>query len=203
MCEITATTLAIAALTTSLAGTAVSAYGQMQQAKAANAQADYQAKVANNNARTAEMEAQYAEQQGQKNAEAQRRRTAIAIGSQRARMGASGAVVDSGSFLDLTLDTAHQGELDAMALLEEGQMEAWRARIQGTNYQAQSKLFGMSKTNPYIGAAGTLISGAGQAGMGFMSLGSKTSGFNVGGARGTSTGTGGGFNMGGGRVSGL
>ena len=203
MCEITATTLAIAALTTSLAGTAVSAYGQMQQAKAANAQADYQAKVANNNARTAEMEAQYAEQQGQKNAEAQRRRTAIAIGAQRARMGASGAVVDSGSFLDLTLDTAHQGELDAMALLEEGQMEAWRARIQGTNYQAQGKLFGMSKTNPYIGAAGTLISGAGQAGMGFMSLGSKTSGFNVGGARGTSTGTGGGFNMGGGRVSGL
>ena len=197
-------------LVISLAGAAVSAYGQMQQAKAANAQAkaanaqaDYQSKVANNNARTAEMEAQYAEQQGQKNAEAQRRRTAIAIGAQRARMGASGAVVDSGSFLDLTLDTAHQGELDAMALLEEGQMEAWRARIQGTNYKAQSKLFGMSKTNPYIGAAGTLISGAGQAGMGFMSLGSKTSGFNVGGARGTSTGTGGGFNMGGGRVSGL
>ena len=201
MCEITATTLAIAALTTSLAGTAVSAYGQMQQAKAANAQADYQAKVANNNARTAEMEAQYAEQQGQKNAEAQRRRTAIAIGAQRARMGASGAVVDSGSFLDLTLDTAHQGELDAMALLEEGQMEAWRARIQGTNYQAQGKLFGMSKTNPYIGAAGTLLQGAGQAGMGMM--GGASSGFNVGGARGTSTGTGGGFNMGGGRVSGL
>ena len=170
MCEITATTLAIAALTTSLAGTAVSAYGQMQQAKAANAQADYQAKVANNNARIAEMEAQYAEQQGQKNAEAQRRRTAIAIGAQRARMGASGAVVDSGSFLDLTLDTAHQGELDAMALLEEGQMEAWRARIQGTNYQAQSKLFGMSKTDPHLAAGGTLLEGAGRAGLGYYHM---------------------------------
>ena len=167
MCEITATTLAIASLTTALAGTAVSAYGQMQQTKAANAQADYQAKVANNNARTAEMEAQYAEQQGQKNAEAQRRRTAIAIGAQRARMGASGAVVDSGSFLDLTLDTAHQGELDAMALLEEGQMEAWRARIQGTNYKAQSKLFGMSKTDPHLAAGGTLLEGAGRAGLGY------------------------------------
>ncbi len=188
-------------LVITLAGAAVSAYGQMQQAKAANAQADYQSKVANNNARTAEMEAQYAEQQGQKNAEAQRRRTAVLVGAQRARMGASGAVVDSGSFLDLTLDTAHQGELDAMALLEEGQMEAWRARIQGTNYQAQGKLFGMSRTNPYIGAAGTLLQGAGQAGMGMM--GGASSGFNVGGARGTSTGTGGGFNMGGGRVSGL
>lgn len=170
MCEITATTLAIAALTTSLAGTAVSAYGQMQQAKAANAQADYQAKVANNNARTAEMEAQYAEQQGQKNAEAQRRRTAIAIGAQRARMGASGAAVDTGSFLDLTLDTAHQGELDALALRNDGKMEAWRARSQGANYTAQSGLYSMSKTNPYLAATGTLLEGAGKAGSGYYTM---------------------------------
>lgn len=183
-----------------LVGTAVSAYGQMQQAKAANAQADYQSKVAANNAATAEMEAKFAEQQGQRNAEAQRRKTAIMVGAQRARMGASGAVVDSGSFLDLTLDTVKSGELDAMALLEEGQMAAWRARVQGTNYKAQGQLYGMSKTNPYIGAAGTLLQGAGQAGMGFSG---KGGGFNVGGIRGTSTGTGGGYNMGGGRVSGL
>ena len=167
MCEITATTIAIAALTTAVAGTAVSAYGQYSAAKAANEQADYQAKVAANNAATAEMEAQYAEQQGQRNAEAQRRKTAIMIGSQRARMGASGAVVDSGSFLDLTLDTAKQGELDAMALLNEGKMEAWRARVQGTNYQAQSNLYKSSKTNPYLAAGGTLLSGAGQAGMNY------------------------------------
>jgi hypothetical protein len=191
-------------LVISLVGAAVSAKGQMDQAKAANAQADFQSKVAVNNAATAEMEAKYAEQQGERNAEAQRRRTAVMIGAQRAKMGASGAVVDAGSFLDLTLDTAKQGELDAMALLEEGQLEAWRARIQGGNFQAQSKLYGMSKTNPYIGAAGTLLQGAGQAGMGYMSMsGGGSSGFNVGGARGTSTGTGGGFNMGGRRVSGL
>jgi len=196
-------TLAVIGLATSLIGTGASAYGQMQQTKAANAQADFQSKVAANNAQTAEMEAKYAEQQGERNAEAQRRRTAVMIGAQRAKMGASGAVVDTGSFLDLTLDTAKQGELDAMALLEEGQLEAWRARIQGGNFQAQSKLYGMSKTNPYIGAAGTLLQGAGQAGMGYMSMSGGTSRFNVGGARGTSTGTGGGFNMGGRRVSGL
>jgi hypothetical protein len=176
----------------------------MEATKATNKQADFQSKVAANNAQTAEMEAKYAEQQGERNAEAQRRRTAVMIGAQRAKMGASGAVVDTGSFLDLTLDTAKQGELDAMALLEEGQLEAWRARIQGGNFQAQSKLYGMSKTNPYIGAAGTLLQGAGQAGMGYKSMGGGgSSGFNVGGARGTSTGTGGGFNMGGRRVSGL
>ena len=153
-----------------VAGTLVSAYGQMQATKAANAQADFQSKVADNNARTAEMEAQYAEAQGMRNAETQRRKTAIMIGAQRARMGAAGAVVDSGSFLDLTLDTAKQGELDAMALLNEGKMEAWRARVQGTNYKAQSQLYGMSKTNPYIGAAGTLLQGVGSAGMGSYSM---------------------------------
>lgn len=162
--------LPVIAIATTLIGTGVSAYGQYQAAQAANKQADYQSKVAANNAATAEMEARYAEDQGQRNAETQRRKTAIMIGSQRARAGASGAVVDSGSFLDLTLDTAMQGELDAMALLNEGKMEAWRNRVQGTNYKAQSKLYGMSKTNPYIGAAGTLLQGAGSAGMGYYNM---------------------------------
>ena len=154
-----------------LIGSAVSAYGQMQSAKAANRQADYQSQVAANNAATAEMEAQYAEQQGEKNAEAQRRKTAVMIGAQRARMGASGATADTGSFLDIELDTAKMGELDALALREEGQLAAWRARTQGANYTAQSQLYGMSKTNPHIGAAGTLLQGAGQAGMSYFSMG--------------------------------
>ena len=163
-------TLGVAALATTLVGTGVSAYGQYQAATAANKQADYQAKVASNNAATAEMEAKFAEQQGERNAEAQRRKTAVMIGSQRARMGASGAQVDSGSFLDLTLDTAHQGELDAMALLNEGKMEAWRSRVQGTNYKAQSNLYGMSKTNPFMAAGGTLLEGAGRAGFGYYNM---------------------------------
>lgn len=170
--------LAPIALGVTLLGTAVSAYGQYQAAEAANKQAEYQSKVADNNAKTAEMEAQFAEQQGQRNAEQQRRRTAIMIGAQRARMGASGAVVDSGSFLDLTLDTAHQGELDAMALLNEGRMEAWRSRVQGTNYKAQGQLYGMSKTNPFLAAGGTLLEGAGRAGMGYYNM---TSGSGLGG----------------------
>lgn len=155
------------AIGASLLGTAVSMYGQYQAANAANKQADYQAKVAANNAATAEMEAKFAEQQGERNAEAQRRKTAIMIGAQRARMGASGAVVDSGSFLDLTLDTAKQGELDAMALLNEGKIQAWRSRVQGSNFMAQSNLYKSSKTSPFLAAGGTLLSGAGQAGMNY------------------------------------
>lgn len=162
--------LAPIALGVTLLGTAVSAYGQYQAANAANKQADYQAKVAANNAAAAEMEAKFAEQQGERNAEAQRRKTAIMIGAQRARMGASGAVVDSGSFLDLTLDTAKQGELDAMALLNEGKMQAWRSRVQGSNFMAQSDLYKSSKTNPFLAAGGTLLEGAGRAGFGYYQM---------------------------------
>ena len=180
--------LAPIALVATLLGTAVSAYGQYQAANAANKQADYQAKVAANNAATAEMEAKFAEQQGERNAEAQRRKTAIMIGAQRARMGASGAVVDSGSFLDLTLDTAKQGELDAMALLNEGKMQAWRSRVQGSNLMAQSNLYKSSKTNPFLAAGGTLLEGAGRAGFGYYQM-TGGAGFGGGGVKGTSSGT--------------
>jgi hypothetical protein len=181
-------TLALVSLGTTLLGTGVQAYGQYTVAKAANAQADYQAKVAANNAATAEMEAKFAEQQGERNAEAQRRKTAIMIGSQRARMGASGAVVDSGSFLDLTLDTAKQGELDAKALLNEGRMQAWRSRVQGTNLMAQSNLYKSSKTNPFLAAGGTLLEGAGRAGFGYYQM-TGGGGLGGGGVKGTSSGT--------------
>ena len=110
------------------------------------------------------------------------------IGSQRARMGASGAVVDSGSFLDLTLDTAKQGELDAMALLNEGKMQAWRSRVQGTNLMAQSELYKSSKTNPYLAAGGTLLEGAGRAGFGYYQM-TGGAGFGGGSVKGTSSGT--------------
>lgn len=164
-------TLGTAALVGSLVGTGVTAYGQMQQASAASAQADYQSKVAANNAASAEMEARYAEEQGQRNAEEQRRKTAVMMGAQRARMGTSGAVADTGSFLDLSLDTARMGELDALALLDEGNLAAWRARTQGANYKAQSGLYSMSASNnSWLPAAGTLLSGVGQAGMGYYQL---------------------------------
>ena len=161
------------ALGASVLGAGATAYGQYQATKAANKQAEYQSQVAANNAATAEMEAKYAEQQGERNAEAQRRKTAIMVGAQRARMGASGAVADTGSFLDIELDTAKMGELDALALRDEGQLAAWRSRVQGTNYRAQSKLYGMSKTDPFLSAGGTLLSSAGTIGLGYYNATKK------------------------------
>lgn len=154
----------------SVAGLGLSAYGQYQQTQAANKQAAYQAEVAANNAQTAENEAAYARATAEKNEEAQKRKTLQVIGTQRASEGASGAVVDNGSFMDVTLDTAERGTIDALALLEEGNRSAWRAENQASNFRAQSTLYSASQKDPFLPVAGSLLSGAGQIGMNYYNM---------------------------------
>lgn len=128
--------------------TAMSAMSSMQSQKAQNAQLEYQAKVSENNAVAAKYEGQYAKDVAAKEAKQQRLRTAQIIGKQRAAMGASGVVVDEGTFLDVTLDSVHQGKLDELAILHEGDMEAWRAEVNADNYNAQATANRMGKSSP-------------------------------------------------------
>lgn len=158
----------------SLGGLGLSAVGAAQQSSAANAAADAQSKIAANNAVLAENEARYAEGAADKNAQVKRRQTAQLIGTQRAAMGASGAVVDEGSFMDITLDTAEQGELDALALLEEGDRAAWRARGNSANFMAQSDIYSKSKTSPLASVTGSVLSGAGQIGSNWFKMTKKS-----------------------------
>jgi len=167
----TAGTLSTAA---GIGGLGLSAVGAMQQTDAANAQADAQSKIAANNAKVSENEARYAEGVAERNAQTKRRQTAQLIGTQRAAMGASGAVVDQGSYMDLTLDTAQQGELDALALVDEGDRAAWRARSNAANYTAQSNIYANSKTSPLASASGSLLSGAGQIGSNWYRMTKKS-----------------------------
>lgn len=154
----------------SIASAAFGAVGAVQQANAQNAMAEYNAKVAENNAKVMEQEGAYARAQAARNADEKRRETARIIGAQRAKMGASGAVVDSGSFLDLTLDTAEGGELDAMALLQEGDMQAWRAQLQAGNYYNEASQARASKVNSGSVLAGSLLSGAAGVAGSYFSL---------------------------------
>lgn len=139
--------------------TAVSAAGAYSQQKSANAQAKFQAKVAENNALAAQYEGEYAKEAAAKAAKEQRQKTAQIIGRQRAAMGASGIVADEGTFLDLTLDSATQGKLDELAILHEGDMEAWKAEITAGNYAAQGELYRSSQSSPMMAAAPALLSG--------------------------------------------
>lgn len=181
-----AATAGIVSAALAVAGTAMSAYGQYQQGQAQRRQADFQSAMARRNARIAEQNARMAEQEGREakrigyeNAVRKRQETAQIIGSQRAVFGASGAQADQGAALDLALDTAEKGELDAFHLRRQGldtdynkRLEAWNFREQATGQQLQGQLFDRQSQGytPWLSTGATLLQGAGQAGSNYFRL---------------------------------
>lgn len=162
MCDPISATIATVATAATGAFSAISGAGQ---AGAQNAMLEYNAKVAENNAKIKENEASYARGQAARNAAEQRKKTAALIGAQRAKMGASGAVVGSGSFLDVIMSTAEQGERDAMALLQEGDLQAWRYEIEANNFKTQAQGHRGSKVNVGSVLVGGLLSTAASTAM--------------------------------------
>lgn len=161
-----------------------SAISGYNQAKSQNAMLEYNAKVAEYNAKVKENEASYARGQAARNAAEQRKQTAQLIAAQRAKMGASGAVVGSGSFLDVTMNTAETGARDAMALLQEGDISAWRHEIEAGNYKHQAQSYLASRVSPGSVLAGGLLSAAASTAVsysafsGFGGAGAGAKGFN-------------------------
>ena len=147
-----------------------SAISGYNQAKSQNAMLEYNAKVAEYNAKAKENEASYARGQAARNAAEQRKQTAQLIAAQRAKMGASGAAVGSGSFLDLTMSTAEEGARDAMALLQEGDLQAWRYEVEASNFRTQAKGYQGSKVNPGSILTGGLLSTAASTAMTYASF---------------------------------
>lgn len=164
----------------------VSAAGTVMQGQAAAGQAAYQAQVARNNQIIAERNAQDAEKRGSIEEDKLRRRTAAIAGSQRALLAGQGSALDDGSPLDMQLDTAGLGELDALTVRSNTDREAYGYRVQGMNYDAQARLAD-SKTSTlgsWLSAGGSLLGGAFQ---GYRALntggggGTRSLGFGLGG----------------------
>lgn len=157
--------LTYAGLASSLLGTGLSAYGSYQQGQAMAGQAEYQAAVARNNQIIAERNAQDAELRGGLSEDQQRRQTAQLKGRQRASLASNGVVIDEGSALDITSDTAAFGEFDALTIRSNAQREAYNYRVQGSNFQAEENLMRMrgaaGSRAGTTGAVSTLLSGAG------------------------------------------
>lgn len=155
----------------------------MLQGMMENESAQFQANVATMNAEMAEEEGKEAKKIGYDNAQKARLQAAQMIGGQRSAMAASGAQVDQGAFLDLTLDTAEKGELDALALNEQGLWADYNKRLEGANMRAnatgmatagsmalakgnaQSSLFNAQANSysPWLSAGTSLIGGMGSA----------------------------------------
>lgn len=160
---ITTTTMMAISLAATAASTAVGVYSSIQQGKAAQAQADYQAKVAKQNQDLAEQQASAERMAGFEEAQTVRRKAATLIGSQRAAAGASGAVVDFGSNLDLQADTAGQAEIDAINAYNKGIDSAYNSQIQAWNYGQQATAYEASgqaaKNAGYLNAASSALGG--------------------------------------------
>lgn len=178
MCE-PVTIIAGTALVLSAVGVGVQAYGQYKEQKAANKAAEYNAQMMERNAQIAGMQAENALQRGEVAEKQHRLRVSKFIGEQRAGFGASGAVVDIGSPLDVVLDTAEQGELDALTIRHNVAMEAWGLRNQQDEFISQASMIRATKRSPGFAAGTTLLTGAGQiagqaATYGYMSGGGGT-----------------------------
>lgn len=140
----------------------ISGVGTIAQGQAASAQASYQAQVARNNSIIAERNAQDAERRGVIAEDAQRRRAAQIMGAQRAGLAGQGSVLDDGSPLDIQMDTAGLGELDALTVRSNYQREAYASRVQGMNYDAAANLAD-SRTGTlgsWLSAGGSILGGA-------------------------------------------
>lgn len=163
MCE--PATMAAISMAGTVLGTAFQAYGQIQQGRAAAAQAEYQAAVGRNNAILAQRAADDARLRGEEMARRKAVETRQLTGRQRAVLAANGVLVDQGSALDLTSDTAEIGKLDELTIRSNAEREALGYEAQGMNFNASSQLNQMRADNAlssgYGSAFGTVLTGAG------------------------------------------
>lgn len=156
-------TLAIASIASSVVGTGVSIMGQMQQADAAQKAANYQAAVARNNQILANQRAQQIEAEGKIAEDRKRQEAARLAGRQRAVLAGNGVLVDVGSALDITSDTAAMGELDALNTKYAYDNQAYNARTQAANFGSDAAMadYRASSSDATLAVAGTLLQGAG------------------------------------------
>lgn len=155
MCELTTALM--------IGSTLIGATGQIQEGKAAAASSRYNAQVAEMNATLSDRAAKDALERGKLEEQKSRRQTAGLIGEQTAAMAANGVDVTFGSPLDLIVDTATQGEVDALTIRKNTYREERDLRQQASNYRGQAGVDRASGASAlsggYLGAAGTVLGG--------------------------------------------
>ena len=137
------------AIFAALASTAVGVYSSMAQADAQEDAARYNAAVAENDANAAAQQSQY-------EAQRIRDRNRRILASQRANQAKSGLAL-TGSFSDVQLDSAIQGEMDALAAIYTGQINAGSAEARAQLSRMEGRA---AKRAGYLGAGGSLLTGA-------------------------------------------
>lgn len=151
---------ATAAIATTIASTGISTIntiqGSVNQAASQKLQARIEAQQLETNSRLAEVQAKDAEIRGKKESENYKRNIKKLIGSQRAALAAQGIDIGSGSALEIQLETAEFGALDAQTIRNNAFIEATGYRIQSIDYQNRARFTELAGRNK---ARNTLITG--------------------------------------------
>lgn len=129
------------------------------QAQSLNQQAD----AANYNATASDIAARGAFDSGVQREGAQRRSTAQALGQQRAASAESGIDPNSGSALDVQLQSTRNAELDALQTRYEGILTGQNYEQEGRMYRYQADTLRQSasraRTASYVSAAASALAG--------------------------------------------
>jgi hypothetical protein len=156
-----ATTGAAVSANLALIGGAISTMGMIQQGQAAGSQAAFQAGVANNNAIIAQQQATRARQQARIDSQDYSRQQSDLMASRRALLGTTGGEAGAGSALAVSSDFAGESKLNAMRIMNQGEVNANRLQQEVMNQKSQAGLYGMqgrqAVKSSYYKAGGNLF----------------------------------------------
>jgi hypothetical protein len=161
------------------AGAGISAIGSIQQGNQAYASAKSEQYAREANAQLLQFNAQAAGQQAVAREALLRRRVAATQGEARAALGSTGTAA-TGSNLGLLEQAAQEGELDALTIRYEGEMQqrGLMAQAQQELYQAQGakRQAKDARRAGFMNAATSLLSGAAMYGAGGFGGGGMSAG---------------------------
>jgi hypothetical protein len=164
--------LAAAAIAATALSSGIGAYGSIMQGNATAAADKYQAQVAQDQGLAAETATRINEQQTYRQGDQ-------LLGRARAAAGASGVNVNSGTALLNQGDIERQTQQNVANQTYNAELQTWQGNNQASLLRAEGS---QAQTAGYLGAAGTLIGGAGQVASKWLNLNGTPSPGNMGGA---------------------
>jgi hypothetical protein len=148
-------------------GTLLSGAGQIASSNAEAKAAKYNADVQRQNAQLADRQARNVLEAGTREEQKQKAQTSQLMAKQQAAQAANGVDVTFGTPLDLMVDTAKQGAIDALTIRTTAYRNYDDTRNQAVSYRNQASLYDAQAKNSraagILGALGTTVSGLGGA----------------------------------------
>ena len=157
--------LPIIGAVTGIIGTGVAVYGQIKAGNARKKQEEEAAKVAKRNEAIAIKNSKEAKHEGDRNVARKRLETLQLISKQKVGMGANGIVLDSGSALDVVMDSKMMGRIDEETIKSNAKKKADAYLQQSENFSSEADARiasgNSAQSAGLIGGIASGISGAG------------------------------------------